>query len=76
MEIHEQVLKKTTRCNKNFECLNNGSSPCCKVDYCVNGLVLFVEKNDCFYCNYRMNFGDSIMCNCPTRIEIFKKYSI
>jgi hypothetical protein len=27
-------------------------------------------------CPYKMMFGDSYICNCPTRAELYKRYQI
>ena len=75
MEIENGIRSKTTHCLKDFECLKNETATCLnnKVDRWLDGKVLFVHCND--MCNYKMNFGNSTICNCPTRNEIYRKYN-
>lgn len=76
MKIDKEILKKTTRCEKKFECLKNENYTCIilKVESHANGKVLFVNCEN-YICKYKMNFGDGTVCNCPTRQEIFRKYN-
>ncbi len=76
MEIDKEILKKTSDCKKNFDCLKNDQHIFCKVEYCVNHEVHFVKCMDVDYCVFKMYFGQSFTCNCPTRKEIFNKYNI
>ncbi len=74
MEIDKKILAVTLSCHKNFDCLNNNQQGCCKVESCINQKVYFVENDTRSLCNYKMSFGDSFICTCPTRKEIFKLY--
>lgn len=75
VEIDKRILKKTKQCVNNFECLKNEEYVCMvtKVERCIGGKVLFIDCSDRF-CKYKMNYGNSTICNCPTRKEIFNKY--
>ena len=72
MKISKETLDKTVYCKKDFDCIKNNNI-CCKVVDCVNKEVYFVECRK-FFCNYRLNYGNSDICNCPTRKEIYNKY--
>ena len=72
MEIEKEILDKTVHCTKDFDCLRNNNI-CCKVENCVDKKVHFVECSEIF-CNYKMKFGRSYICTCPTRKEIYNKY--
>lgn len=76
MEIDENILKITTKCIDNYECLKNENHSCqkSKVESCINGKVLFINCIE-MDCNYKMNYGGSAICNCPTRVEIYNKYN-
>lgn len=76
MEIAKEILDKTTKCQKGFKCLKNDNHVYCKVENCVSNKVHFVRCLSGNYCNYKLPFGNSIICNCPTRKEIFNKYGI
>jgi hypothetical protein len=43
---------------------------------CVNGEIHFVDYTSKVYCGYKMSFGNSEICNCPIRKEIFNKYAV
>jgi len=75
MEIDNKILKETAYCRRNFECLKahteffkiNG-----KVERCLDGKVHIVKCNK-IICHDKMSFGKYIICNCPTRKEIYKR---
>ena len=73
MEIKEQTIKATTKCSKSFDCLKDESHFCLgNVVSCVDGEVHFVNCTGS--CGYKIRFGDTPFCSCPTRKEIFGKY--
>lgn len=77
MIIAQQILDETIHCNHNFECLKNEDHFClkAKVIRTVNGKIYFINCAE--YCNnYKIDFGNSTVCHCPTRKEIFNKYKI
>lgn len=74
IEIDEDVKKSTTKCEKDFKCLVDNTYELCKVTESVRDNVLFIKCEEDNYCIYRMDFGNSYICNCPTRKEIYKKY--
>jgi len=73
MEIKKEILDKTLYCTKDFDCLKNNNI-CCKVERCVNKEVHFVKCGEKNLCSYRLTFGSSFICTCPTRKEISNKY--
>ena len=76
MEIDEEILNKTTDCDKDFHCIKTSNHILCKVEDCLNNKVLFVKCLNRENCPYKMPFGKSFICNCPTRKEIFNKYGV
>lgn len=74
MEIDMKIVAKTESCMKNFDCLNNEKHVYCKVENCLNNTVHFVKHFNNNYCGYKMSFGNSSICTCPTRKEIYNKY--
>ena len=75
-EIDKEILKKTTDCAYNFKCLEDGGKVCCKVEHCVNNHLIFVKAENHKFCAYKLSFGNSFICNCPTRLEIYNKYGV
>jgi hypothetical protein len=77
MIIDDKIIEKTTKCLDNFGCLKDENHPCLVmgVDFCIAGKVHYVDCSK-KSCNYKMGYGDSTICNCPTRKEIFNKYNL
>ena len=76
MEISQEILNLTTKCEKKFACLNNDTYTICKVENCISNEVHFVNCLNDNYCTYKLPFADSHVCRCLTRQEIFVKYGI
>ena len=76
MEIDPKIIKETTKCDKNFECLKNENYTCLtsKVDRAIDGKVHFINCSVA-NCSYKMSFGNSQICNCPVRKEIFNRHN-
>ena len=76
MEIDKAILEQTTKCEKNFKCLDNPKDICCKVEEVIENKLAFTACLSYMSCSYKSTFGYSDVCNCPTRIEIFRKYGL
>ncbi len=76
MEIDKKTISVTWNCPRDFDCLNSDSHVYCNVENCINKKVLFVKYVGKSFCNYKMSFGNSSICTCPTRKEIFNKYRL
>ena len=74
MDIDKKIISATRNCLRNFSCLNSDIPVYCKVVNCINKKVHFVKYVDESLCNYKISFGNSIICTCPTRKEIFNQY--
>ena len=74
-DINDDTLQNTTKCGKGFACLSSGDGCLAEVESAVGGTLLFVECTD-GSCRYRIHFGHSYVCTCPTRVEIYAKYRI
>jgi hypothetical protein len=71
----EEILKQTIKCVFDFKCLNEETRDVCKVDRCIGGLCV-LETIKSGVCSYRNSFGNSYACLCPTRVELYRNYSI
>lgn len=71
--VSRETLEKTTGCDTKG-CLS-GKEIMCPVEKAITTEVLFVhyDPSKCT-CIYHLPFGDSSVCMCPTRQEIFRKY--
>lgn len=76
-EIPEHFLSETKECSHNFSCLKTDQlrEHCmCEVQYGGGRNLLFLVSKEYARCPYRMSFGYSQVCRCPTRYAIFHKY--
>lgn len=73
MEIDEKIIKKATRCEKQFACLNNKQHVCCEIFMLINNEICVIREAERYVCKYKEN-GFSEICSCPVRIEIYNKY--
>ena len=71
--VSAKTKQATTKCEKGFSCLNGGRENICKVERNFDE-VIFVKCLHTDSCDYKMSFGYSAICNCPTKKEIFNKY--
>ncbi|MBI4843295.1 MAG: hypothetical protein HY809_03090 [Nitrospirae bacterium] len=77
MIISNEVVLEAKECALDYSCLSGEKECLCDVEEPSNGIVLFVTPaNKRNFCCYRITFGDSFICNCPVRKEIFNRYSI
>lgn len=74
ININESTIRSTTSCDRDMQCLQDVNKPLCDVDYCVMDEVFFVNCLTNKRCGYRFNFGYNLICTCPVRKEIFKRY--
>ena len=75
--ISDQILNETKECTWGFSCLETGQDKdhrmCEALD--ANGKnVLFLKSKRIAECPYQISFGESLICMCPTRFAIHKKY--
>jgi hypothetical protein len=73
--IDESTIKSTTDCEKGMQCLNGVKEPLCEVAYSVMDEAFFVHCLNNKRCSYRISFGYKLLCTCPIRKEIFKRYN-
>lgn len=75
--IDASALKQADRCVDSFRCLKDPSHQLCEVSsVAANGKVLFIGSDQCVSCGYRVRFADEVICACPVRQEIYKKYKV
>ncbi len=76
LEISEDVLKKTHRCEKEFFCMSDERKDLCQVESSSGYQTLFVKCLSDEECCYRTPIANDLVCYCPTRNEIYNKYHI
>ncbi len=75
-KIDTEILRETVKCRKNFSCLSGVKDCLCEVEDNIYNKILFIKPRSNKLCDYRNAFGYSYVCNCPTRKEIFRLYSV
>jgi hypothetical protein len=76
VHVDKATLKKTTRCRRDFECLESGVCSGCEIKPVGRDDKFLVKpKGDSESCPYLTELGfASHICRCPTRVEIYRRY--
>ncbi len=75
--ISDDMLKKTTKCKKDFACLSSEKRDICKAVPSIIKDVVYIDCLEETSCPYRLTFGTSgYACECPVRVELCKKHGI
>ena len=78
VKVPDSILEKTLFCNHRYRCQSSDWQPCgCIKEYITHTLIegecqTGKRKN----CAYHMTNKNKHYCNCPTRIEIYRRYGI
>lgn len=75
-DIHPETVRKADKCVHDKCCLSGSCHTNCNITRSVNDSVFFVDGPESLYCPYQMSFGNSFICTCPVRQEIYKKYKV
>lgn len=76
-EVDDDTIKGAGRCKKDHVCLRGEEGLYCKPSDVMSGasgevaLIQCPQDEGCAYCQ---SFGGTTICQCPVRIEIFKRY--
>jgi hypothetical protein len=76
IEIGGDAVEQTTRCWKQFACLSGAVEALCEVKYVVIDELYCLKRTTRRGCNYQMVFGDCLICTCPARQEISRRYGV
>ena len=80
-QISESVLRATKYCSNDHLCLKTTSEQLCEIELYFEGVEQIYKCKYKGFCNYKLTCfnvdgGCDTLCNCPTRIELYKKYNI
>ena len=76
-DIDEAILKAASACSKMRMCVTEEGKPCCTPIQIMRGegeeaaLIECPEDSGCSYCH---SFGNTHICLCPVRMEIYRRY--
>ena len=74
IEIPEEIIQKTVKCNKNLRCLSGDDKNLCRVICYIGKDTYFVRCLDDKGCPYLEAHKKTELCNCPVRNEIYNRY--
>jgi hypothetical protein len=73
IKVPEDVLKMTTKCPHAFSCLASdqcGKHKICEVEHIYGLNAMLLKDTQHKYCPYRVMYGYSQLCSCPTHYSI------
>ncbi len=75
-ELNGATLARSTSCSRYYDCLMEGRCAKCEVERPVGEERAFIKGSDSEPCPYKLKFGNSYYCTCPTRIELKSIYGL
>lgn len=76
IEVNQATLAATKKCKKDFLCISQSGKGICTVRACVADKAALIECAEKTPCEYKVEYDSTLICTCPTRIEIYKRYQI
>lgn len=74
IEVPEEIIQKTVKCDKNFRCLSGEGDNLCRVICHLSSDTYFVRCVDDKECPYLEAHKKTELCNCPVRNAIYQRY--
>ena len=75
-EIDPDIIAATTKCPREFQCLEPKGKPCCNVENFVMKNVLYIKCPSDEACDYILPQCACNICLCRTRKDLYRKYGI
>jgi hypothetical protein len=76
VKIDSETVGRATQCNKKYQCLEDEKRHVCPPDYQIPEDGLFIRRLSMDDCPYVIPFGNSHVCDCPVRVELYSRYGI
>ncbi|OGW42389.1 MAG: hypothetical protein A2010_08880 [Nitrospirae bacterium GWD2_57_9] len=76
INVSKPVLTQTTLCQNEFACLSSALTRLCKVRGHLMKDALIIDCAAGSLCKYQLSFGSWSVCSCPTRKEIYDRYTV
>lgn len=78
--VTHDIVNATVQCADDFSCLYGEGECLCEVIGCSpdsdSGILYIHHADDIRSCRYEMFFGNSFVCNCPVRKELYRQYHV
>jgi hypothetical protein len=77
-QISDEIINSTRRCDHRFKCLTVDSFQICpiKKPNPMKGICFIKMENPMRKSSYCLSLGNSNICLCPTRRELYERYKI
>ncbi len=78
-EIEKSLVDLADKCPGGHPCLDGKESLHCRVSFSVEkgeDEYIFIKCPEGGGCSYRLSFGQTHVCTCPVRMQIYRKYGI
>ena len=75
-QVSDATIKDAKLCKKNCSCLTDSGKNICKVEKYISNELIFVQPTNNNLCDYRISLGESYVCTCPIRKELYLRYQI
>ena len=75
-QIEDYIVQATSKCKKNFSCLDGQKDCICKIIHSNNNHTVQIEGKPVSACNYVLSMGDKMYCLCPVRNELYNRHKI
>lgn len=76
LNVKDEIKQSADLCKNNFDCLYKQGKELCKVTSLMNDNVMFMRCLCDRNCAYKHHLEERVICTCPVRLELFKKYNI
>ena len=76
IELNGETLACSSECSRYFDCLLEGKCSRCEIERLIEGIGAYIRTPDPDPCPYKESSGDSYVCTCPTRNELFAAYGV
>jgi len=73
-EICKKIVAQASKCHNKHACLSDQRAMC-KSENNISDII-FVKFKESEKCKYNHEFGRTMVCHCPVRKEIHKRYKI
>ncbi|MCF7817402.1 MAG: hypothetical protein K9M54_05925 [Kiritimatiellales bacterium] len=74
--VNPATVENAVQCPHNHACLSKEGKPCCTIAETINNKVFFTHSKKPTACPCQMAFGNSFLCTCPVRHELYLKHRI
>ena len=76
IKIDEEIIQKAIYCEYDFSCLSGEKRCLCEVKELIGYAMLEIKPKLAIDCRYHVSIGDTSLCICPTRHEIYNRYGM